>query len=144
MKDVSKGLRQAVYDEINGNLTWDGLNVPIYDEKEESNATLYVLLSTQTETADDHFSGFITKATILIDIVHRTFDSVSKDAVDTVAGQIGENLLPTPNFTWLTPPAGFIYANVKRESARSLDFQISHKDSVIRKLLTYSLDITQQ
>lgn len=144
MKDVSEGLRLSVYNAINGNLSWDAANVPVYDEEAEINDTLYVILSTQTETPTDrNDSAWITKASILLDVHQLTWKKISKDATDRITGQIMQIILPTTITLGITAPVGFQYANLERSDARSLPLRFSSNNSISRKLLTLTLDIIQ-
>lgn len=143
MKDVSKGLRMAIWNVLNGALTYDSVNVPVSDERTDQNVPRYVILSTQSGTPiERNDSAWVTRATILLDIVQKT-DSVSKDGLDDISNSIMEIIQPTPTTIGITPPAGFQYTNLEREE-RSLSLQLNSVESITRKLLTYSVDIVQQ
>jgi hypothetical protein len=144
MKDVHKGLRLAVHTVLNGFLSYDSANVPVSDEVDETGAVMYVILSTQSGTPTErNDSTWITRATILLDIVKKTSDTVSKDGLDDVANQIKLIMMPTPQTLGITAPAGFQYTNME-VGDNSLNLQLSSTSSITRKLLTFSLDIVQQ
>lgn len=143
MKDTKKILRHAVFNALNGNITYDGNNVPVYDEKNE-NEDIYILLSNQQETNEDTDSYFMTRSTIDYEVVCRTGFSVSKDAIDDINEDILEILIPTQNTTGLTIPSGFQFLNVRRESSRTLSLEISPTESIVRNITTISATIIQQ
>lgn len=143
MKDTKKILRHAVLNALDGNITYDGNNVPVYDEKNE-NENIYILLSNQQEFDDNPDGSFITRSTIDYEVVQKSGYSVSKDAIDDINEQILEILIPTQGTTGLTIPSGFQFHNVKRESSRSLAFEISPTESIVRNITTISTIIQQQ
>lgn len=143
MKETKKILRIAIKDALDGNITIGGEAVPIHDEKSDGE-NIYILLSNQQETDDNTSDVFITVSTIDIEVVQQTGYSISKDDIDDITDQMLEILIPTPSTNGLTAPSGFIFHNVRRESSRSLAFEISPTESIIRNITTISTTITQQ
>lgn len=144
MKDVEKGLRLALHTALNGNVTYDSISVPFSDEEYKGAAPRYVIYSTQTSRpVERNDSTWITRATILLDIIQKT-DAVSKDGLDDIAHAIMEIVMPTTQTIGITAPAGFQYTNLEVSDSRSLNLQLSSNSSITRKLLTFSLDIIQQ
>lgn len=143
MKDTKRILRQAIFNALDGNITLNGNPVPVYDEKNE-NENVYILLSNQQEFDDSPDGSFITRSTIDYEVVQQTGYSVSKDDIDDINEQILEILIPTQGTTGLTIPSGFQFHNVKRESSRSLAFEISPTESIVRNITTISTIIQQQ
>lgn len=144
MKDVQKGLRLSIHTALNGNLSYDSTNVPVWDEKLESSVDKYVILSTQVGVPENSQQTFVRKASILIDIVDKQDNTVSKDAVDDISDQILDIIFPTTQAIGLTPPAGFQYLNAQLSDEHHLTLNISNTKSINRKLLTISADIIQQ
>lgn len=143
MKDNKKILRQAVFDALDGNVTYDGNPIPVYDEKND-NEPIYILLSNQQEFDDNTSDAFITRSTLDYEVVEQTGYSVSKDAIDDINDQILTIIFPTPSTTGLTMPTGFQFLNLRRESSRSLAFEISATESIIRNITTITATIVQQ
>lgn len=143
MKDTKKILRQAVFDALDGNVTYDGNPIPVYDEKND-NEPIYILLSNQQEFDDNTSDAFITRSTLDYEVVEQTGYSVSKDAIDDINDQILTIIFPTPSTTGLTMPTGFQFLNLRRESSRSLAFEISATESIIRNITTITATIVQQ
>jgi hypothetical protein len=139
MIDVHKKVRKAYYEALNGQLTYDGSPVSVWDEKAEATTNnIYVLLSTQTATDTSTFSSFDTQTTILIDIVSKSQDRVSKDVLDEVAQQILTIILPTVTTNGLPAQSGVQILNVRKESDNYLPVQLSATGSIIRRLIRFS------
>lgn len=143
MKDTKKILRHAVFNALDGNITLNGNPVPVYDEK-NGNESVYILLSNQQEFDDSPDGSFITRSTIDYEVVQQTGFSVSKDAIDDINEQILDIIIPTQGTTGLTIPTGFQFHHVKRESSRSLAFEISPTESIVRNITTISTIIQEQ
>ena len=92
-------LRHACGDLLDGNLSWQGVNVPVSDEKRrlDDSVSFFVTFGTQQESPDQVNDAFITQSSIDIIIQQKTGFEVSKDGIDTVSNQILEILLPLPN-----------------------------------------------
>jgi hypothetical protein len=143
LKDTKKILRQAIFNALDGQITLNGETVPVYDEKNE-NESVYILLSNQQEFDDSPDGSFITRSTIDYEVVQQTGYSVSKDDIDDINEQILEILIPSQGTTGLTIPSGFQFHNVKRESSRSIAFEISPTESIVRNITTISTIIQEQ
>jgi hypothetical protein len=143
MKDTKRILRQAIFNALDGQITLNGETVPVYDEKNE-NESVYILLSNQQEFDDSPDGSFITRSTIDYEVVQQTGYSVSKDDIDDINEQILEILIPSQGTTGLTIPSGFQFHNVKRESSRSIAFEISPTESIVRNITTISTIIQEQ
>jgi hypothetical protein len=138
LKDVQKELRLSVFNAISGAMD-------VFDEKAEGPGDSYVILSTQTGTPyEENQINWNTRATIDLQLIHKTFSSVSKNQVDTMADTIMEIMEPSVGVIGIIPPAGFQYLNLKRTSERSIPSIQGHRDMITRKLLTYQVDIVQQ
>lgn len=143
MKDTKRILRHAVFNALDENISYDGDNLHVYDEKND-NENIYILLSNQQEFDDNPDGSFITRSTIDYEVVQKSGYSVSKDAIDDINEQILEIIIPTQSTTGLTIPTGFQFHSVRRESSRSLAFEISLTESIVRNITTISTIIQQQ
>lgn len=151
MNDINAPVRKAFYTLLNGNLTYGGLNVPVQDEKlKDANSVYnnYVILSEQTSTPDESKQGYERNATINLDIVTKTDNSVSKKIADTIAGQILALIFPTVKAPTipahnLPTPANWQFLNVRLESGdRYLPLQESPTSFIMRRILTFGLRVT--
>lgn len=140
-------LNLAVFNALNGNLSWDGDNVPVYDEKRRVNATdnIYVVLSTQQESdAPQTSDAFITLSTIDIEILHKTDYEVSKTVVNNISNQILNIIFPTPQTNGMPVQDHFQILNVRRERAITRQFALTDSQSILAKIITISCHIVQQ
>jgi hypothetical protein len=143
MKDTQKPLRMAMFNLLSGAIAYDGNTVGVYDEMND-NDDVYILLSTQQETFDETSDTFITRSTINLEVVAKTGTTVSKDVLDDISDDIYTLLRPTTSTTGLVNPSGFQIHNVFRESATTQVLQVSPTQSILRKLITIVVTITEQ
>jgi len=77
MKDPIKYIRQAMITALNGNISYDGANVPVYGRVPSSASEPYIkIYSVQTNEADQNADEFITETLTRIEVV-TAFDSDS-------------------------------------------------------------------
>ena len=77
MKDPIKYIRQAMITALNGNISYDGSNVPVYGRVPSSASEPYIkIYSVQTNEADQNADEFITETLTRIEVV-TAFDSDS-------------------------------------------------------------------
>ena len=139
-------LRHACGDLLDGNLSWQGVNVPVSDEKRRlnDNVNFFVTFGTQQESEDNTSDAFCTDSQIDIDIMQKTGFEISKDGIDTVSNQILEILMPTPQTDGF-----FTYNNVqilcvRRASAITRNYSITDSESIVSKIITITCKIVQQ
>lgn len=146
MRDTQSILRMAVFGVLNGQLSYGGSNVPVYDEKRRDGDTsnLFVILGTQQETDDSTDDAFITDSSIDIEIQHRTDFEISKTAIDEVSNQILQIILPSPWEHGFPVQNLFQIQLVRRSSTISRNFSLTDSQSVIAKIITITCKIVQQ
>ena len=147
MRDTMDILQMAVFGALNGNLSYNSANVPVYDEKKEvgQNDNLYVLLSTQQENDNPQTSdAFITDSSIDIEITHKTGFEVSKKVLNNISNQILEILIPTPSTNGMAVQNLFQIQNVRRTASITRNLSISETQSVLQKIITISAQIVEQ
>ena len=77
MKDPIKYIRQAMITALNGNISYDGANVPVYGRVPSSASEPYIkIYSVQTNETDQNADEFITETLTRIEVV-TAFDSDS-------------------------------------------------------------------
>lgn len=140
-------LLRAVFNKLNGAITYDSQAVPVYDEKKSvsSSVNLYILLGRQTESDDiQDDNTFAATSTIDIEIWYKTGFETSKQAVHSVSNQILQLLIPTPYTSGLGVQDHFQILNLRRTSAITQGFQISETQTVLAKIITISSQIVEQ
>ena len=142
MRDTLYPLRKAFYEALNGQLTYNSVDVPVYDEIAPNNApSSFVIISTGTTVDNDTLTSFQSENTLLIDIVSKTGVSVSKDVVDNIANQVFLILKPSPNTNGLIPQAGFTFSQPKVASDNHLSLVAN--ETTTRRLIRFSIKINQ-
>lgn len=144
MIDSMKPLRLGIYAVINGQLTYDSADVPVYDEKVFTGSVpaLYVLLSTQQENpaGEENDCMFIRDSFIDIEIIRTTRSEVSKDTIDDVSDQIYQLLIPSHQTAGFTV-TGFNISNPRLVSAITRELEISATESILRKICKFAVTL---
>lgn len=98
MKDMNYPLRKAYIAALDGELSFDDENVPVYYQQApdtEGNA-LYVVLSGHSNNGNGTVSTLESSSTFVVNIHSFGQKYSNGQAVDNIAGQILEILLPNP------------------------------------------------
>ena len=147
MKNTQKPFRLAIFNALDGNLSYNSVNVPVTDEKKILGDTskIYVIFRRQTETpTDENDCTWITQSTIDLLIVSKTFSETSKDIVNDIADDILELLLTTPQINGFTDPLGFQVQNIKLAYSETGTMRMNSTDIMLTQLLTITAQIVQQ
>lgn len=134
MKDTKKILRSAIYTALNGNVSYNAVNVPVYDERVPSTTTsnLFIAFSTQQEQdVEEQDSTWVTDSFIDFDIVNKTASEVSKDINDDVYEDVLEILFPTRLTIGITVPSGFQFLAGRRISSITQNVTLSPTESIL-------------
>lgn len=141
MKDSMKPLRLGIFAVIDGQITYNAVVVPVYDEKVFTGAVpdLYILLSTQQEspTGDQNDCELIRDSFIDIEIIRKTGSEVSKDTIDDVSDQLYQLIIPSQGVAGFTV-AGFQISNPRMVSALTQNVTLTETESVLRKIVRFA------
>ncbi len=145
MRDTQKILRAAIYNALNGTVNVGGV-IPVFDEARpvDSTASVYILLSTQQEVAEDTDETFITKSFIDIEVCQNTESAVSKDKIDDIGNEVLTILFPTAWSGGITQPSLMQIQNLRRDRTITRALEISPTKSILRKIITLSATMVQQ
>ncbi len=137
MIDFKEPLRTSYYQLLNGNLSFNAVNVPVSDsvEKLSDKVNIYVLLTQQNGFSVNDQGAFRSEETMLIDIVSRG-TRVAKSTVDNIAGQIFALLFPSVQGNALPAQPGLSVINMRITDDRYLVFQTTGAVNVKRRLIT--------
>jgi hypothetical protein len=142
-KDPERVFRKAIYNALNGAVTYNGNPVAVYDEFAADNAgDLFIVLSNQYADDRRNFAKFVTGCVLIIDICHLQNRAMTKDVVDAISNTIKGILMPSLVSTGLTLDAGFSLTNLYRETSSYLSEQNNTK-WVIRKIERYRAEVQQ-
>jgi len=141
MVDVNKAVRYAIFQALDGNLTYDGSPVPVVDESVtlDQNLTMYVALTTQTAVETSNFAQFEHECTLQIDIAHKTQYAVSKDGVDDVAQQIFDILQPSVTTNGLASQSGVQFTDLSKATDNYLTMVLNNMGPVVRRIIVYKV-----
>jgi len=144
MRDPNKIFRDAVMQALNGNLTYDGSDVKVFNEQAEpGNNNTYVIVSSQSSAQEPNFSGFGHQGMLLMDIITKQAHLVTKDIVDNVSEQITTILFPSVQANGLAPQSGFQINCLAVESMNYMPMRISNTKTIIKKLIRLTAKISQ-
>lgn len=147
MRDTTEILSNAVYQALNGNVSYEGNNVPVFDEKKKvgNRDNIYILFSTQQEMPPDDVQGYFMVDSFLdIEVVHKTQSEVTKTILSRVANSVLEILFPEPNTISITAPSGVQIPLFEYAGSITRAFEISPTESIVRKFIKVKAKIIQQ
>lgn len=145
MKDPHKAFRMAVFQALNNNLTdLNSSAVRVYDGKaEETVSNIYVLLTTETGNQIPNFSLFLHDSSIILQVVAKTIDTISKDELDHVSDQITQILLPGTATDGLAQQSGFQINCLQAQSVNSSEVNIVNAKTEASKFLRLTAKVAQ-
>lgn len=145
MIDVKLPLRKAYYQLLNGQLSFGGNNVPVYDDVAwlQNTDSLYVLLMNNSSVDRNTQQSFSSEEDIILDIIFTAAARANKETVDIVASQIQNLVCPNPQQNGLPVQAGIWIDNVYKSADNYMDFTLQNAKSVIRRIITFSQLVTQ-
>lgn len=120
MKNVMKPVIDAWFNLLDGNLSYESSQVPVFKE-DPANYTAghYVLLQAESETDDSNKTSFVTNPVVVVDIVTVHSIGVKRSVADAIDDQIREIVWPTRKCALVT--TGFQISNVTPSSANYLE-----------------------
>jgi len=142
-QDPDREFRKAIFNALDGNVTFNGNVVPVYDEFAADNApNLFIVLGNQYGDDRRNYAKFVTGGVIIIDIVHFQNRAMTKDVVDAVSNSIKAILMPGIATFGVTMDAGWSINNLYREASTYLSEQNNTK-WILRKIERFRAEIQQ-
>jgi hypothetical protein len=141
VKNASKAVRDAYRVALTG-LSYNGANVPVYDDAPvQTVPDYYILIGNITEAneANDHL--FIRPTEIVIDVVTRQYMYKDRDAVDSISESITEAVLTTIPGDLLN--ADFYIGHIQNSNSLYLDGR-DGETYITRKILTFTQSLIQK
>ena len=143
MKDCSNNIRTQYLSILNGNISYNGRNVPVYgNDTFETMPENYVIIGDITETADNNNQLFVSGADVVIDIFSEQYMTRNNSIIDDIADQILTLLIPTTGVQDIGDGEFQIYATA-RTSSRYLTMQEGN-NFINRKILIINNTIIQK
>lgn len=113
MDNVSKIIRQAYYDALQGNIS-----VEVYKEDVAiTEKNHHVVLRVESETDKSHKAGFVTNPILITDVIGVFDNSIDPDQVDNIDGEIRAILKSDVNATLVS--SGVLISNIRPVSSES-------------------------
>lgn len=147
MKDPVKFIKDAYYTLLTGAVSYNGSNIPVYDEEANpSGNTYYIIISTVTDTNQAVKTKFFTDTEIIIDVVTLLDYQMTKEKeiVDVICGKIMNLVLPTKETTGIADTADFQAISVRRESSNHLPVADTGTKKVVRRVLRFAQTIVEK
>ena len=143
MLDCSNNVRTIYVNALNGNLSYNGKDVPVYGQNPfRTMPQNYVIISSITEVASNTNNSFGNIVDVVIEINSEQYRIYDNSIVDNIASQIVNILIPD------TQVDGFDDANfevfpIGRSSSRYLPLQ-DGDNYVARKIITINNLVNQK
>jgi hypothetical protein len=143
MLDCSNNVRVIYVNALNGNLSYNGKDVPVYGQTPfDTTPQNYVVIGNITETSDNTNHSFGNNVEVVVDIFSEQYRVNDLSVVDNIASQILNILIPD------TQVDGFDDANfevfpIGRSSSRYLPLQ-DGDNYVARKIITINNLVNQK
>jgi hypothetical protein len=150
MANRETAIRTAYYQALNGNLSYNSVNVPITDSiipQGVSDSPIYCVFDRQFSTfnyKDGAFSMQSWTSTIDILIISKQSTSVSKEIIDGIADQIESIITPSVTTNGLPAQSGWQITNVFLDKTLFMPTQISGTQTIIQKGLTFTQKVVKQ
>ena len=141
-KNVMNPLVESWFSLLDGNLTYNSIDVNVYmEDPDNDEENHHVLIRAESETDDSNKHSFITRPVIVIDIITYHPVSINRAVVDNIDDQIRGLVFPTRKHD-LPPLQDLQITNVIPEGGSYLTEDDGTK-RIYRKTTRYTHRITQ-
>jgi hypothetical protein len=142
MFDVSNNIRTSYLSILDGNISYNGKNVPVYgNDPFNTTPQNYIIISDIVETQDNNNQKFVTSALVTIDIYSEQYLMRDNSIVDNISNQILTLLIPNTGQLNIGNLTFQIFA-LSRLSSRYLSLQ-DGQNYIVRKIITINNSIVQ-
>ena len=143
MLDCANNVRAIYVAQLNGNITYNGKNVPVYGQMPfNTPPENYVVIGNIDEQADNTNHSFGNDVEVVVDIFSEQYMVNDLSVVDNIASQILNILIPSPSVAGFSD-ANFIVYPTGRASSRYLPME-SGDNYIARKIITISNLVNQK
>ncbi len=143
MKDCSNSLRTAYVNKLNGFITYNGKNVPVYgNDSFKTPPKNYVIISDIIESPQNTNQSFTSSADVTIDIYSEQYLTRDNAVVDNIANQILTLLIPTTGILDIGDTDFQIFA-MSRGSSRYMTMT-DGQNYIVRKILIINNLVNQK
>jgi len=143
MKDCSNSVRTIYVNALNGNISYNGKNIPVYGQNPfKTLPQNYIIISSITEQADNNNHKFQNIVSVDIDIFSEQYRINDLAVVDNIAGQILNILIPDTAIDGFTD-TDFVVYPMSRTNSLYLPLQ-NGDNYVARKIITINNLVNQK
>jgi hypothetical protein len=143
MLDCSNSVRTIYVNALNGNLNYNGKDVPVYGQAPfRTTPQNYVVIGNITENSDNTNHSFGNDVEVVVDIYSEQYRVNDLSVVDNIASQVLNILIPNPSITGFSD-ANFQVFPIARTSSRYLPLQ-DGDNYLARKIITINNLINQK
>lgn len=143
MLDCSNNVRSIYVTTLNGHITYNGKNVPVYGQTPfGTTPQYYVIIGDINEVANNTNHTFQNQVDVVVDIFAEQYRVYDNSVVDNITSQILNLLIPTPNVNGFSDANFFVYPT-SRTSSRYLPL-VNGDNFVARKIITISNLVNQK
>jgi hypothetical protein len=143
MKDSSNNVRVIYVNALNGNLSYNGKDVPVYGQ--DPFRTLpknYVIISSITENAANTNNSFQNVVNVYIDIFSEQYRVNDPAVIDNISGQILNILIPNPGIIGFSDSDFIVYPMAR---INSVYLPLQNGDNYVnRKIITINNLVNQK
>lgn len=147
MKDPIKFIKAAYFAALDGQITYNGSTIPVYDEEaDETGGDYYIIISTITDSYFANKHSFINEVNILIDVVSQNNWRVDlvKQIVDAISEKILNVILPSVSTTGLSDNADFQILDVTKESSQHVPIIDTGTKKIVRRITRFNQFIKEK
>jgi hypothetical protein len=143
MKDSSNSVRTIYVNALNGNITYNGKDVPVYGQTPfRTTPQNYVVIADINEVANNTNNSFQNNVTVNIDIFSEQYRINDLSVVDNIASQILNILIPDTQINGFSDTDFIIYPMSR---INSLYLPLQDGDNyVARKIITINNLVNQK
>lgn len=143
MKDCSNNVRTIYVNLLNGNLSYNGKDVPVYGQTPfRTTPQNYVVISSIIEVANNTNDNFSSEVTVNIDIFSEQYRVNDLSVVDNISGQILNLLIPDTHVNGFSDSDFIIYPMSR---TNSVYLPLYNGDNyVARKIITINNLVNQK
>jgi hypothetical protein len=143
MKDAANSVRTIYVSALNGNISYNGQDVPVYGQTPfRTTPKNYVVISSITETAVNTNQSFGNNVDVVIDIFSEQYRVYDNAVVDNIAGQILNIIIPDTAVDGFDDTDFEVFPTA-RTSSQYLPLQ-NGDNFVARKIITISNLVNQK
>lgn len=96
MTEPGKALREGFAQALSGNLTYNSVDVPVFDQKVEGSPAMYVILARMSDNNRTNKSVFVTEKIFDVELYNIRKSTAQSEVLENIADQVLQIILPTP------------------------------------------------